>query len=125
MRKIAVPVLDGKFSPHFGGSKAFMIFNTEGNEIVSRDEISAPRHEHGAFPAWLARHEVTDVIAGGMGKRAMNMFIAYNIEMYCGVESGEPEELVRALLAGNLKTSNEPCTDHGYHGHHGEHQHDH
>lgn len=115
-------MISDQFSTHFGGASQFGIYVVDGEKILSHEILPAPKHEHGAFPAWLARHQVNEVIAGGLGKRAVNLFIAYNIEVHCGVEEDTPENLLRQLLEGKLQTTNEPCTEHGHHGHH-DHQH--
>lgn len=126
MRKIAIPLLGDKFSPHFGGANQFGLYTVDGDKIVRQEILPAPKHEHGAFPAWLARHQVNEVIAGGIGKRAINLFVAYNIEVHCGVEEDTPENLLRKLLKESLTTTDEPCTEHGHHDHnhhHNDHKH--
>jgi len=55
--KYAVPVNDGKLSPHFGQSSAFMLIDTDGkNRIIGKEILSTPAHDCGTLPRLLAEH---------------------------------------------------------------------
>jgi predicted Fe-Mo cluster-binding NifX family protein len=45
---------------------------------------------------------VTDIIAGGLGQRAIDIFLQNGINVYTGVNIATPEELVKQLLNGTL-----------------------
>jgi predicted Fe-Mo cluster-binding NifX family protein len=49
------------------------------------------------------------VIAGGMGKRAVDLFAAQKIQVVLGAPPDTPENIVAAHLAGTLKTGENIC----------------
>ncbi|MGC8865211.1 MAG: NifB/NifX family molybdenum-iron cluster-binding protein [Bacteroidales bacterium] len=132
MKKIfAVPVEGDVLSAHFGSSEAFAFVEVEGNTIVKVTRMETPVHEHGAFPRFVAAHGATDVIAGGMGPHAVNLFKESGINVYLGAPIDRPENLVRDFLQGVLKLSANYCShddqghDHDHHSHHGHGHHPH
>ena len=109
MKKIALPVVDGKLSPHFGHCQHFEIFDVENNKIIEKTVAISPPHEPGILPGWLAEKGVTDIIAGGMGQRAIGLFNQNNINAYVGAQIKEPKELVLDFIKGTLETSANLC----------------
>ena len=112
--KIAVPIAEGRMSPHFGRCEGFALIEADpvARKILDMKTISAPPHERGAFPALLHQHGVTHVIVSGMGPRAVEMLHEHGIVVITGALADGPEEAVQAFLAGNLQTGESPC-DHG------------
>lgn len=123
MMKIAVPVVSGRFSTHFGGAEGFALFTADetSRAITAREVVTAPPHERGAFPVWLRSCGATAVLAGGMGPRATQMLAAYGIEVVLGVDGEDPESLARAFLEGRLVGGESSCEG-GFHDC-GEHDH--
>ncbi len=110
MAKIAVPVVKGQLNGHFGHTQQFCIYKTRNNSIVEKEVLVPPHHQPGVYPKWLAELGVTDVIAGGMGPKAIALFNQNKINVFVGVEIKSPEELVLDLLNGILETSDNTCT---------------
>jgi Mrp family chromosome partitioning ATPase/predicted Fe-Mo cluster-binding NifX family protein len=108
-RRFAIPTARGKLSLHFGHCEAFAIIDASDGEIVGREDAQAPEAVPGVLPKWLAERGVNVIIAGGMGQRAQGLFAEYGIEVATGAPRGEPEELVRAYLAGTLATGENIC----------------
>ncbi len=102
MKKIAVPIADGSLSTHFGHASHFKLFSTDGRNISGVETHSPPPHQPGTYPRWLASLGATDIIAGGMGQRAIDIFLQNGINVYTGVNAAAPEELVKQLLDGTL-----------------------
>jgi len=109
--KIAIPLADGKLARHFGHCTlfAFMTVPENGIGIVLREDVVPPPHEPGLLPVWMAEHNVNQIIAGGMGQRAMELFALRGIEVHVGAPSLSPEELVAKLLAGKLERGVNAC----------------
>lgn len=124
MSRIAVPLVNGQFSSHFGGAEQFALFDLdETTRSVTSHHIAAPPpHERGAFPLWLKEQGVTTVLTGGMGPRAVQILDRFRIEVVLGIQDGVPEKLVQEYLAGCLKSSGSVCEGGGFHdcGHHKE-----
>jgi predicted Fe-Mo cluster-binding NifX family protein len=109
MRKIAVPVFNGILSTHFGHCDEFQIFDTENSQINNSVTKKPPVHQPGILPAWLHDLGVTDVIAGGMGQRAIHIFNQNSINVYTGAPVKTPEEVVTDFLNGTLVTTENLC----------------
>ena len=109
MKKIAIPVSKGCLSPHFGHCEIFYIYEVENNKILNEIFLSSPPHEPGLFPKWLRENGVTDIIAGGMGHRAINLFHHYNINVFVGAPQKEPKQILNEFLKGTLILSENYC----------------
>jgi len=107
--RIAIPLYEGRLAEHFGHSEAFALVDVEDGEVVGSREVVPPAHAPGVLPRWLAEQGCSVVLAGGMGRRAQQLFQASGIEVVCGAPSLEAEELARRYLAGTLPTGENPC----------------
>ncbi len=81
--------------------------DAETSTITNRQDLTPPQHAPGVYPHWLAEQGVTVVIAGGMGGTARDLFAAADIQVVLGAQPGDPEEIVRAYLAGRLEAGGE------------------
>jgi len=118
MKKIAIPVENGNLCTHFGGAKQFQISEIQDDKIVKTDILDAPKHEPGVLPKWLGSLNVTDVLAGGMGERAITLLEQNNIKAHTGVSADTIENILNKFINGSLVITFAKCNhDHG----HGEH----
>lgn len=109
-KKIAVPVDDfGSLDAHFGHCEFFEIIETEGQTIVSQDKIVPPPHEPGLLPKFLAEKGVTDIIAGGMGQKAIQLFNQQKVNAFVGAPKLTAIELVEGYLNNTLSFSANYC----------------
>ena len=125
--RIAFPLREAELCAHFGGASHFRILTAERDSgcIVEQTDLEAPAHIPGAFPKWLAQQGVQAVIAGSIGKRAVQLLIATGIPVYLLEPGATIEQLVKSLVNGKLKQPilEECCSGHGHdhgHEHHGE-----
>lgn len=109
MQKIAIPVNDNILTAHFGHASAYVVFDVYDNTIVGEKQLIPPPHAPGILPRWLAGHDVTDVIAGGMGQRAINLFNENKINVYAGAELKDARILAQELLDGRLVAGQNLC----------------
>lgn len=108
-RKIAIPLENGVLCQHFGHCTKFSIIETEDNKITGHLKVTPPPHEPGLLPSWLAKMGVTNVIAGGMGKHAIDLFGQNRIEVCTGAQPKDPEELAMELIKGELRQGSNSC----------------
>lgn len=108
-RRIAIPLEDGKLCAHFGHCRQFAIIDTEDGHIGNETFLQPPPHEPGLLPAWLGEKGVTDVIAGGMGQRAINLFNNQDINVFVGAQVKSPRELATDLINGSLEAGSNYC----------------
>ena len=109
MKIIAIPVTSRSLCPHFGHCEQFAVFKVSDKEVVHERYLNPPPHEPGVLPAFLAREGVTDVIAGGIGQRAINIFNKHGINVYVGVDEKPARQIIREFLDGELKASANLC----------------
>ncbi|MCF8001054.1 MAG: NifB/NifX family molybdenum-iron cluster-binding protein [Halanaerobiales bacterium] len=120
MKKIAVPTNKGKVAQHFGRCPEYTIIEVADCDIQSSNVITNPGHEPGFLPKYLNDLDVDIVLAGGMGRRAYDLFNKNNIEVVTGAK-GNVEDNVVAYLNNELDTESSLCDHEGHHGH--EHKH--
>ena len=108
-RKIAVPTSDGILDGHFGHCKQFAMVEVADKEIKAISYLDAPPHQPGLLPPWLADRGANDIIAGGMGQRAINLFNERGINVFVGAPALTPEELVTGFLNETLSFSANYC----------------
>ena len=111
LRRIAIPLENGILCSHFGHCQQFAVIDTEFKNIVNEVLVTPPPHEPGLLPAWLAGKGVTDVIAGGMGQRAINLFNQQNINVFVGAPTKSHRELAHDLVNDSL-IAGANCCDH-------------
>jgi len=109
--RIAIPLAGGKLALHFGHCEAFALMevDTDRRLITGRQDLSAPPHQPGLLPAWLAERGANMIIAGGMGQRAQDLFAGHGIEVLVGAPAAAPEELATAFLGGSLLQGENAC----------------
>ena len=109
--KYAVPVSGGVMCSHFGHCEQFALIDVDEKrkEIIKKELVTAPEHEPGLFPKWLAEKGVARVIAGGMGTRAQGLFQENGIQVIVGALEGDPEKAVLNHLSGSLATGGNVC----------------
>ena len=108
-RKIAVPISNGKLDGHFGHCQQFAMVQVEEKKIAEIIYFDAPPHQPGLLPPWLAERGATDIIAGGMGQRAIELFNEKGVNVFVGAPALTPEELVNGFLNETLSFSANYC----------------
>ncbi len=114
-KTIAIPIENGNLCAHFGHCEAFAVVKVENNTITEIKELTPPEHVPGLYPRWVAQFGVSDVIAGGMGQQAIQLFNQQNINVFVGAPMKSAKELVMDFLADKLSLSANYCnhdTDH-------------
>lgn len=136
LMRIAVTYENGNIFQHFGHTKQFKVYDVEEGKIVRTDIIDTNGSGHGALAGILSALKADVLICGGIGGGAQTALAESGIKLYGGV-SGNADEAVTALIAGNLdfdpdvhcehhdhehNEETHSCGDHGCgHGHCGNH----
>jgi len=109
--RIAIPVMDGKLSAHFGHCRQFAIIDADPKtkKPTNTEMLTPPAHEPGILPKWLSGMHVNLIIAGGMGRRAQQLFEQNNIDVVVGATDNTPQELARQYLTGQLQCGQNIC----------------
>lgn len=108
-KKIAIPMENGMLCAHFGHCEYFAIITIVNNHITEMLEKTPPTHEPGVYPKWVASFGVTDVIAGGMGQKAIELFNQQNINAFVGGPLKSAKEIAENFITGNLTLNANYC----------------
>lgn len=103
-------------SRHFGQCRYFFIVDIKDRKIMETKVVPNPaRHGAGGCLAVdeMLSHQVTHVIAGGMGSGAQQKFMAAGVEVLG--YSGKVLDAVQDFLKGPLEGV-ETCREHGHNG---------
>ena len=118
-RIIAIPVdASGVLDGHFGHSKFFSVITTLNGEVLSEDKIVPPPHEPGLLPAWLADRGITDVIAGALGQKAIELFNKKNVNVFVGAPQLTAGELIKGYFNNSLMLTANYCNHDHNNGNH-------
>lgn len=124
--KIAVTYENGTIFQHFGHTEQFKVYDIADGKVADAKVVSTEGSGHGALATLLSDLKVDTLICGGIGAGAQNALAEAGISLYGGV-TGNADDAVDALLAGNLVYNpNVHCSHHGHHGEGhqcGEHKH--
>jgi len=117
-KKIAIPLENGELCAHFGHCEQFAIVDVQNGKIADFQTHTPPEHVPGLYPRWVAQLGVTDVIAGGMGQKAISLFHEQNINVFIGAPMIDPKEIVSQFVGDKLQLSANYCNhgeghDHG------------
>ena len=106
---IAIPLENGILCSHFGHCQMFAIVKVKDGKIIEIREEVPPEHVPGLYPRWVAQFGVSDVIAGGMGQHAIDLFKQQGIDVYVGAPAKSPENLVQDFLNDSLQLTANYC----------------
>lgn len=116
-KKIAIPLENGILCSHFGHCEQFAIVTVVNSVIADINVQTPPEHVPGLYPKWVAAFGVTDVIAGGMGQKAITLFNNQNINAFVGAPQLTAEALVAEFIADKLTLSANYCNHDDKHEH--------
>ena len=106
--KIAIST-DGDFvSAHFGRCPSFTVIEIDNGKLINKQTIVNPGHHPGFLPQFLHEGGVNCIIAGGMGRRAEDLFAQAEIKTIVGV-SGSVEEVIDKIIKGTLEGGESLC----------------
>ena len=122
--KIAIPMADGAFCQHFGGTKVFLIYEGDRKTLrLGNQEVStAPEHKPGSLPKWLVQQQVDAVVVSAIGERALILLADAGIEAFLADGDMQPSALATACLLGRLARANQENSRCGGHHDHDGHE---
>ena len=124
--KIAISSMDAdglnsRVSGHFGRCPYFIIAEVDNNQVTSATALANPyaqHHQPGQVPQFINQQGVNVMLSGGMGRRAVDFFNQFGIDVATGA-AGTVGQAVQAYLDGKLNGA-KPCAEsesHHAHGH--------
>jgi predicted Fe-Mo cluster-binding NifX family protein len=96
--------LQSKVAQHFGRCPYYIFVTIEDDVIKETTAVENPyhaAHEAGMVPAFIHQQQADVMIAGGMGRRAIQFFTEYGIKTATGA-AGTVQEVLNAYQQGYL-----------------------
>lgn len=111
---LAIPTTNGFLDEHFGHCQQFTFFDIENENVNEISYMDTPPHKPGLLPSWLSNKGTTDIIAGGIGQKAIQLLKQSGINVFSGAPKIAPEEIVTGFLRETITFSANYC-DHKDH----------
>jgi len=108
MEKLALSTDGDQVAQHFGRCEKYTLVEVNDGKIVNKEIVANPGHEPGFLPKYLNEQGVDVILAGGMGRKAKDLFDQKGIKVVIGV-NGLVDDAVKSYLAGGLKSEGEVC----------------
>lgn len=123
--RIAIPTagnggLNDLVGQHFGRVPTYTIFDSNTNKVEVLPNQSLHMGGGGYPPEFLAQAGVELMLCAGLGRRAIQMFEQFGIEVYVGASaSGTAENAIKAYQNGMLQmaTDENACREHRFRRH--------
>jgi predicted Fe-Mo cluster-binding NifX family protein len=100
--RLALPLADGRFCPHFGRANQFMLCDVERDAWVpGRTRTIVKRLKPGeceSVPDWLKSMMVSTVLAGGIGPVAQQRLGALGLSVVTGLCGDDPIRVLADYL---------------------------
>jgi len=122
--KLGIPTngtkgLDEQVGEHFGRVPTYTVVNQDNGEITVLKNTSAHMGGIRQPPELLADEGVHILICKGLGRRAIDLFETYGIEVYIGA-TGTVQQAITDYTNGKLQkaTSEHACQQHAFRNQH-------
>lgn len=112
--RVAFAVDGENISSHFGHCSEYALVDIEDEKIIRQSRVAAPPHQPGILPPFLKQQGADEVVAGGMGPHAVELFQGLGIRVYLGV-SGLLVDAIAARMHGQLAAGESLCHHSGEH----------
>ena len=106
--RIAISTDGDLVSAHFGRCPSFTVIEIDDRKLIDKQVIANPGHHPGFLPQFFHQKGVSCIIAGGMGRRAEDLFAQAGIKIIVGA-SGSIEETIDKIIKGTLKGGESLC----------------
>ncbi|RUT80002.1 NifB/NifX family molybdenum-iron cluster-binding protein [Ancylomarina longa] len=102
MKRLAIPIAEGKLSEFFGQCSYFEIFEID-KAYVKSSRIDFPQlKDIIQLPEWIASIGITDVVTFKIDKRIVNLFGNHKINLFIGIRKITSNEIIKKYLEGTL-----------------------
>lgn len=106
--KVAIAADGTEVAAHFGRCEGYVIAEIDDGQVREQQRVANPGHEPGRLPALLHSLGVEQIVAGGMGPRAVALFDNCGIAQITGVRGPVGDALAK-LANGTLEGGESAC----------------
>ena len=107
--KIAICTESGRVAQHFGRAPEYIFVTIEDNKVIETKSLFNPGHSVGSIPQFIHEQGATCMITGGIGRRAIDFFNQYGIEVIKGI-NGSVNDTIEKILDGTLEGGENICS---------------
>jgi len=111
--KVAIPTRNGQVDDHFGHCESYTIFDIENKKVIKEELMKSPEGcgcKSNVAPL-LAQKGVKIMLAGNMGKGALQVLNSSGIEVIRGC-NGNVKDVINDYLKGSVSDSGVGCHSH-------------
>ncbi|HEX3073454.1 MAG TPA: NifB/NifX family molybdenum-iron cluster-binding protein [Ignavibacteriales bacterium] len=113
--RLAIAAEDAAVAEHFGRCDKFHVYEiNENKEVIRREEYANPLNgQHSGMcqlPHYVNKIKANAIIAGGMGNKAVELFLGYGIDVITS-PGLKIEDALNMYLQGKL-SGYSPCSGH-------------
>ena len=106
--KVCIPKSDAKVTRHFGKAPEFAFIEVDGGTVVTTEIVPNPGREKVTVPLFVVEHGATQVIASGIGPKAIGILHEHSVEVFEGAV-GNVDTVLDRFLRGELKHHQVKC----------------
>ena len=106
---IAICTESGRVAQHFGRAPEYIFVTIEDNKVIEKKALNNPGHSVGSVPQFINAQGATSMITGGIGRRAIDFFAQYGIEVIKGI-NGTVDDTIAKILDGTLEGGENICS---------------
>ena len=107
--RAAIATDGANVSPHFGRCESYTLVDIVDGRVVKKEVVDNPGHAPGAIPRFLHDLGAGQIVCGGMGQKAADLFTDMGIAMITGITGGV-DDIIGRLTAGTLIGGESLCT---------------
>jgi len=105
MKRIAIPIHNGKLSENFGRCSYYEIFDIA-NGSIQKSHLELPDIvEVTQLPEWASGKGITDIITYKIDQSIIRLFNRYKINLYVGIDIDTSENLIEKFLSEQMFSS--------------------
>lgn len=106
MKRVAIPVNNGKLSEYFGKCSHYKIFDIEGDSIQEKQYELPNVKSVVELPEWASKKGITDIITFKIDRQIIKLFTKYKINLFVGISIDTPEKLIGEFLSERITSNN-------------------
>lgn len=103
MKKVAIPVVNGKLGENLDRCTRCMIFEIDGKNIRGAIIRIPPHQRRKQLPEWASEQGITDMIANHASQELIRRLTSAKVHCFVGIHTQPPEEIMEKFLNGHLK----------------------
>lgn len=100
--KIAIPVFHTKISPRFDQTQGFVLIETEGNRVTTKEQMATPGWSVTAIMKQLVNLGIDTLICGGIDRASLQYLSFNSVKIYSWV-TGEVDDAVACFLDNRMR----------------------